>query len=209
MRSAFTTAILLALLTPAMLAAGVPAASADALFPVGPGGGSPGGSDAPVPLFPNISLPERTIAAQAWYERGFALTNEERYADAVPAYRSALAADPSHLNAWYYLGDALFRLGRYEEALLAFGNATAADPDFVEAYFYEGKVYGKLGMHREEKDALGQGLGAADRRKAREGAGAGQENGDREALAQPVSPGTAILGASMATGLWIISRRET
>ncbi|MDD1667440.1 MAG: tetratricopeptide repeat protein [Methanomicrobiales archaeon] len=204
MRSACTPALLLALLFPAMLAAGGPAASADALFPAGSGAGSPGGSDAPVPLFPNISFPERTIAAQAWYERGFALTNEGRYTEAVLAYRNALAADPSHLNAWYYLGDALFRLGRYEEALLAFGNATAADPDFVDAYFSESRVYGKLGMHREEKEALARGLEAADRRSA---AGVAETRVTGGAVPQPVSPVIPLLGAGSAAVLLGYRRR--
>ena len=117
------------------------------------------------------SFPPQTLTAQDWYNRGFALTSEERYAEAVPAYEQAVALDSTLLNAWYYLGDAFFRLGRYREALLAFGNATAIDPDFVEAWFYEGQIYRQLGYPEEEKEALRRGLEAAERRVAEETAG--------------------------------------
>jgi len=147
-------------------------------------------------LLPNISIPARTPSAQDWYEQGFALTSEERYADAITVYEKALAANHSLLNAWYYLGDALFRSGRYQEALHAFGNATAIDPDFLDAYFYESLVYDRLGRVQEGKDALEKGLEAADRMKAGKAANTSPEA--KGALPLPVPTGTPVLAAGMA-----------
>jgi hypothetical protein len=205
MRSASIAA---ALLLSALLAVGGAAVSGGPLPTGGSEAGFPGGSGEPLPLVPNLSFPERTVAAQVWYERGLALTTEGRYAQAVTAYRNALAADRSHLNAWYYLGDALFRLGRYGEALLAFRNATAVDPDFVDAYFYEGRVYGKLGMPAEEKEALGRGLDAADRRSAAEETETRGTGETGEAVPQPLPLLVPVMGAGIAAALlWGSGRR--
>jgi hypothetical protein len=186
MRSASIAA---ALLLSALLAVGGAAVSGGPLPTGGSEAGFPGGSGEPLPLVPNLSFPERTVAAQVWY-------------------RNALAADRSHLNAWYYLGDALFRLGRYGEALLAFRNATAVDPDFVDAYFYEGRVYGKLGMPAEEKEALGRGLDAADRRSAAEETETRGTGETGEAVPQPLPLLVPVMGAGIAAALlWGSGRR--
>jgi len=172
MRPALLCAVFIACLLIPPLAWGAAAASpAPGIGMAGHGGDAGGMGGPPPPLLANVSLPVHTPSAEDWYEQGFALTTEERYSDAVTAYEHALAANRSLLNAWYYLGDALFRLGRPGEALLAFGNATAIDPDFVEAWFYEGRIYHQLGYPEAEKEALGRGLEAAERRVAEETAG--------------------------------------
>ena len=183
------------LILPASVAAVSGAVGAGVSAPGGRDGVAPGAGNPPV-LFPNVSFPTRARGAQDWYEEGFALTSEERYTEAVPAYEQAVALDSTLLNAWYYLGDALFRLGRYQEALLAFGNATAIDPDFVDAYFYEGLVYRQLGLAEEEKAALGQGLEAADRKQAKEAAKPPRESSGEVPV--PVSSGVALLGVGAA-----------
>jgi tetratricopeptide (TPR) repeat protein len=168
-RPALQAVLVACLLVPLLVAGGCAAPPAGDLAG-SRDGGSPAAGETPLSLFPDVSFPARTLAAQDWYERGFALTNDERYSEAVNAYEHALDANRSLLNAWYYLGDALFRLGRPREALLAFGNATAIDPDFVDAYFYESRIYGKLGLDEEEENALREGLDAADRRKTNQSA---------------------------------------
>jgi tetratricopeptide (TPR) repeat protein len=147
-----------------------------------------------------VSFTWQTAAAQDWYEQGFALTNEERYSDALVAYGKALSLNPSHLNAWYYSGDALFRLGRYHEALLAFENATAVDPDFVDAYFYESLVYDRLGRSRDGKDALRRGLEAADRRMAKGGNQGAETTTAGSSLPEPITLAMAALGIALAAG---------
>ena len=160
--------------------------------------GSSGTSGDSLAAFPNVSFPGQVPTAQDWYDQGFALTNEGRYEEALQAYGEALALNRSLLNAWYYSGDALFRLGRYKDALLAFGNATAVDPDFVDAYFYESAVYAKMGRYQDQKDALGKGLEAADRKEASAAAIRTPPATGGAAASVPVSPVTAVLAIVLA-----------
>jgi len=156
-----------------------------------------------LPIFPNISPPDRVRIAENWFEQGFVLTNQQRYPEAIAAYGKALSYNSSLLNAWYYTGDAYFRLGRYPDALLAFENATAADPDFVDAYFYEALVFGKMGRSGEREEALGNGLDAAERREANAGSGASSSLPAPE----PISPVLPFLATGFAIGLRKLSHR--
>ncbi|MGA2933764.1 MAG: tetratricopeptide repeat protein [Methanomicrobiales archaeon] len=209
MRGAFPDGgILVLLLVPFIVTGGFAAPVAGKDASPNPMGGPLGTDNRSLPFLPNVSFAEPTLAAQDWYEQGFALTNEERYGEAILAYEKALSQNRSLLNAWYYTGDALFRLGRYNEALLAFSNATAVDPDFVDAYFYESLVYEKLGRSQDQKDALRRGLEAADRKEAAERAGAPSPAGSPGPQPEPVSPAVSLLGAILATGLWAFMRRR-
>jgi tetratricopeptide (TPR) repeat protein len=209
MRSAFPpTGLLALLLVPIIVTGGYAAAVAGSNSSLQPLGGTLGAGNRSLPFFPNVSFTERTLAAQDWYEQGFALTNEERYSEAILAYGKALSYNRSLLNAWYYEGDALFRLGRYGDALLAFSNATAVDQDFVDAYFYESLVYEKLGRSQDQKDALRRGLEAADRQEAAKGAGSHPAATAQGALSEPLPPWVSLLGAMMAIGLWAFMRRD-
>ena len=210
MKSAFPlTGLLALLLIPMIVAGGYAAAAAGKDASPQPMGGALGTDNRSFPLFPNLSLAERTLAAQDWYEQGFTLTNEGRYGEALLAYEKALLYNRSHLNAWYYTGDALFRLGRYNEAILAFSNATAVDPDFLDAYFYESLVYEKLGRYQDQKDVLRRGLEAADRQVAtRTGTEARPAATPQGALPQPLPPEVSLLGAIMAIVLWAFRRRD-
>ena len=209
MRSALPPIVLLALLlVPVGVTGGYAIAAGGSSSSLLPPGGTPGSDNRSLPLFPNVSFAERTLAAQDWYNQGFALTNEERYGEAILAYEKALSYNRSLLNAWYYEGDALFRLGRYGDAILAFSNATAVDPDFVDAYFYEGLVYEKLGRYQDQKDALRRGLEAADRQEAKNGAEAHPAAHDQGALPEPLMPAVPLFGAVTAIGLWAFMRRN-
>jgi tetratricopeptide (TPR) repeat protein len=202
--------LLLLLLVPAIGAAGYTANGGGPGSSPGSLAGSPGTFNSSLPSLPNISFTGQAHAARDWYETGFQLTSEERYSEALVAYGKALALNRSLLNAWYYSGDALYRLGRYGDALLAFENATAVDPDFVDAYFYESLVYGKLGRYQDQKEALGRGLEAADRRKADEGAGTPPPTTAQGYLPVPVSPGTAALAIalSLAVAGYVYRKRK-
>ena len=209
MRSAFPpTGLLALLLVPIIVTGGYAAAVAGSSSSLQPLGGTLGTDNRSLPLFPNVSFTERTLAAQDWYEQGFALTNEERYSEALLAYEKALSYNRSLLNAWYYEGDALFRLGRYSDALLAFSNATAIDQDFVDAYFYESLIYEKLGRSQDRKDALRMGLEAADRQEAVKGAESHPPATARGALSEPLPPVVSLLGACIAIGLRAFRRRD-
>jgi tetratricopeptide (TPR) repeat protein len=205
-RQVLPAALIACLLLPMVTACACAAPPAGGTVTAGLEGGSASPGETPLSLFPDITFPARTPAALDWYERGFALTTDERYREAVDAYEEALAANRSLLNAWYYLGDALFRLGRPREALLALENATAIDPDFVDAYFYESRIFGELGLPDEEKDALRKGLEAADRRTAEN-----KSPSPRAAtgpLPQPLPAGTALLATGIAAACLAARHRK-
>jgi len=209
MRTAFPVAAVLALLLVPFIVPGVcTAAAAGKGSPASPAGGALGPDNRLLPLFPNVSFAERTLAAQDWYEQGFTLTNEERYPEALLAYEKALSYNRSLLNAWYYTGDAFFRLGRYSEAILAFSNATTMDPDYVDAYFYESLVFEKLGRYQDQKDALQRGLEAADRKEAGKGGGSHPVATAPGSLPEPVPSEISVLGVFMGIGLWAFMRRD-
>jgi len=207
-RASLHAGLLMFLLIHLMVTGGVAMETVGSGLTPDPAGTTPGISGQSLPNLPNLSVTNRTLAAQEWYEQGFTLTIEERYGEALQAYGKALSYNPSLLNAWYYSGDALFRLGRYKEALLAFGNATAVDPDFVDAYFYESRVYGRLNRSQEEKDALERGLEAAQRRETAEETGTRAAPAIMAPVPEPVSPGTAFLGAGSALGFCGLRRRH-
>jgi tetratricopeptide (TPR) repeat protein len=208
MGSAFLpTGLVAFLLVPIIVTGGYAAAGAGKDTLPQSVGGALGTDNRSLPLLPNVSFAERTLAAQDWYEQGFVLTNEGRYAEALLAYEKALSYDHSLLNAWYYTGDAFFRLGRYREAILAFSNATAVDPDFVDAYFYESRVYEKLGRFQDQKDALRKGLDAADRQEAGKDTEVHPAVTAQEVLPESLPPVVSLLGAMTAIGLWAFMRR--
>ena len=207
MRTASPVPAVLALLLVLSALPGICINAADGMVAPAPVTETFGTYDRSLPLLPNVSSATEAPTAQDWYDQGFTLTNEGRYADALVAYREALSRNRSLLNAWYYTGDALFRLGRYSEALLAFSNATAVDPDFVDAYFYESLVYEKLGRYQARKDALREGLSAADRMKSAEEELAAVPAGNQGSLPVPLPPAIAPLGVALAAGLRSLTRK--
>ena len=53
---------------------------------------------------------------EAWNELGYALRNQERYAESVKAYDEALRLRPNFPEALEYLGEAYVKLGRLDDA---------------------------------------------------------------------------------------------
>jgi tetratricopeptide (TPR) repeat protein len=68
-----------------------------------------------------------------WNERGVALHQEGRFADAESSYRRALEEEPSYAIAQNNLGVALYHGGSADESLGVFGAALAHRPEFVKA----------------------------------------------------------------------------
>ncbi|MDE3151775.1 MAG: hypothetical protein KGL93_05960 [Gemmatimonadota bacterium] len=67
--------------------------------------------------------------SQRWFLSGVALTNVGRHAEAVQAYREAVAADPANAAAWDNLGWSLGRLGFYFQARAPMERAAALAPN--------------------------------------------------------------------------------
>jgi tetratricopeptide (TPR) repeat protein len=72
--------------------------------------------------------------AAEWFEIGCQLDSDrDTYAEAIEAYRRALAADPEHADSLCNLGSIYYCQGRRTEARACFERALAADAEHVEA----------------------------------------------------------------------------
>ncbi len=73
------------------------------------------------------------VSAVKWNNRGIALSQQEKYNEAIECFDKAIAADPDYKLAWYNKGAALREDGRYPEAVEAYNKAIELDPNFAEA----------------------------------------------------------------------------
>ena len=89
--------------------------------------------------------------ADAWYNRGLALSKSERYEAAIRDYDRALDIDPKHADAWNNKGLALgeFELGRYEEAIGCYDKALDIDPKDAITWNDKGTALHMLGRYEE------------------------------------------------------------
>lgn len=67
--------------------------------------------------------------AEELYDRGIDLFSEGRHAEAIAAYREALALEPNHVDALHGLAMACAESGDLEGAIEAARRATEAAPD--------------------------------------------------------------------------------
>ena len=77
--------------------------------------------------------------AEALYNRGNALRELKRFAEAVASYNKALGINADHAEALYNRGIALQALNRLEEALVSYDKALAIKPDHL--YAFSGLAY--------------------------------------------------------------------
>ena len=84
-----------------------------------------------------------------------ALTELERYDEAIAACDRAIALEPGHARALSAKGRALLAVGRAEDALVALQDALLRRPDHIEALVYRGLVLNQL-------DRLDDALGSFD-----------------------------------------------
>jgi len=87
--------------------------------------------------------------ADARNNRGVALQNLGRPADALADYERALALAPDHPEASINKGNALLALGRYREALANDEEIIARRPDCGEAHFHAAHVQLALGNYHD------------------------------------------------------------
>jgi tetratricopeptide (TPR) repeat protein len=78
-------------------------------------------------------LASRPDSPKLWNERGIALHQDGRYADACESYRRAVTADPKYALGLNNLGVALYHTGNPEGSVEAFRFALKAQPSFVKA----------------------------------------------------------------------------
>ena len=82
-------------------------------------------------------------------EKGIALHDEGRFAEAEVLYRQALEIEPEHALALCYLGLLSLQRGSLEEAEALVRRAVASDPGLAEAHNHLGMVLQRL--HRPEE----------------------------------------------------------
>ena len=87
--------------------------------------------------------------AAAYYNRGNANTDLERYEDAIKDYNKAIELDPKFAAAYYNRGNAYTDLERYEDAIQDYTEAIELDPKFAAAYYNRGLAYANL-EHSED-----------------------------------------------------------
>ena len=78
-------------------------------------------------------LASRPDSPKLWNERGIALHQDGRYADAADNYRRAVTCDPKYALGLNNLGVALYHTGNAEASVEAFRFALKAQPSFVKA----------------------------------------------------------------------------
>ncbi len=88
--------------------------------------------DAAIALYDNLII-EQPNSPKLWNERGVAVHQDGRFAEAAENYRKALEADPNYAIAHNNLGVALYHAGEREAAVDAFRGALAANAGFVKA----------------------------------------------------------------------------
>ena len=119
-----------------------------ALHLLGMVAGQQGQPQAAVDWF-NRALAVRPQSSAVYSNRGNALLDLGRYADALASCEHALTLRPDHVGALYNRGAALQFLNRTEEALASYERALAIQPDHEEALYNRGAVLHDLGRYDE------------------------------------------------------------
>jgi tetratricopeptide (TPR) repeat protein len=82
--------------------------------------------------------------AKEWFDKGTSLKKDQKYTDAVAAFKKAVALQTSYGEAWHQLGWCYNELGQYDDALNALkkeevnNQKDKASTNFEMGYAYEG-----------------------------------------------------------------------
>lgn len=88
--------------------------------------------------------------ANAWCLKGMALSELNRYEEALRSFDKAIRLRPDLAEAWQGRGGCLLSLHKYEEALAALEKA----PNIYLVCYQRGCALGSLGRYNESMDAL-------------------------------------------------------
>jgi tetratricopeptide (TPR) repeat protein len=109
------------------------------------------------------ALAERSPADyRLWTSLGVALAHEERYDEAIAAYRKALAIHPEAPQTELDLGLAYFKQGKLPEALQPLRSAAAGLPDSVQAQILLGMSLYGTAQYREAASYLEKAVTRSD-----------------------------------------------
>lgn len=93
-----------------------------------------------------------TLTGEAATWRGEALARQNRFAEAEPAFRAALAVDPGQALTWANLGRCLNERKDWSEAREAFDHALILQPSLLEALYNRGLALFNLKRYAESRD---------------------------------------------------------
>ena len=93
-------------------------------------------------------------AAQDYYKSGLLLAEEGREADAVKAFRQALAIRPDWAEVHSLLGSTLARAGNFAEAEAELRKAVALKPDYAEGWNFLGEFLKDRGKTQEAQECF-------------------------------------------------------
>lgn len=92
------------------------------------------------------SIPQ---VARMHYKQGIAYENQNRHAQAIESFSSAIRNCPDYLAAYIKLGSCYDELKLYDEAVRAFKKAISIRPDVSAAHIYLGFTYAKMEEYDE------------------------------------------------------------
>jgi tetratricopeptide (TPR) repeat protein len=93
-----------------------------------------------------------------WNNKGVALTQQDKYDEAVQAYDRAVEINPQYADAWNNKGIALLLQGKYDEAVQAYDNAIEINPQFAQAWNNKGVAFTQQDKYDEALQAYDQAI---------------------------------------------------
>lgn len=97
-------------------------------------------------------------SAKKAFKEGEEAFQNEKFEQAIRAYKRAAAEDTTYYKAVLYVGDAYYNNKEYEEALPWYKKAVSMQPKLLEGWKYLTDVYGKLHKNQEAYDACIEGI---------------------------------------------------
>lgn len=95
-----------------------------------------------------------TLTAEDWFHIGGMCEDEERYADAVEAYRRAISLRPDYAEAFFNLGNVMRATGDTADAQDAYQAAVACDPHLHWAWYNLADIQEETGRLRDAVASL-------------------------------------------------------
>ncbi|MFX1449569.1 MAG: tetratricopeptide repeat protein [Promethearchaeota archaeon] len=91
---------------------------------------------------------------ETWYDKGYALSQHQRYDEAIEAYQKALKIDPKYASAWYSLGIAYAVMRDDKKAVETFRKVLELEPKNSDAWYLLGTELYHLKNKEEAENAL-------------------------------------------------------
>jgi tetratricopeptide (TPR) repeat protein len=91
------------------------------------------------------SLQEVPCSVDCWQIYGISLGQDEKYEEAIQAFKHAFALDPQAVWARQNLAQCLDKLGRHDEAVAELKNALKLKPNYGTGWLMLGQIYEQMG----------------------------------------------------------------